>query len=404
MSFDEEMNALFQKQREGKRLFKDYINPKNQYGDKCMFQDCNETCIQSHSISRRFLELISEENNVICPIIDPCNIGRNIQELENSTKPNIKFEKLNILTASKFRGFCKEHDNKLFEHLDNYGIENQRDILLQLYRTTCKYIFTNEKVIQSEMETYGYQYWANSEFEEKISLSLSKIKNSLAALLLNCPNLDTTFNIDLNSTLIIDPSSYSLNSEIKILYKKLPNNFNMALEKDLIIPIDNQISHCVVVVFPEKKHSNLMVISSPQVINMIFTQKNIGSSIAILNMIESILMQDSYFYISPSIYNNWSNEKKQIILEDFFFCTERKFLQEYDISIFDSVREAIIENEAIDVKKHELLKIKMLPSRKSFSERFSVFCNMTLKDRQDKIRFTGNEQGNNYPIGPLIIL
>ena len=115
------------------------------------------------------------------------------------------------------------------------------------------------------------------------------------------------------------------------------------------------------------------------------------------------MMQDSQFYLKPEIIERWNKEKKKIVIDDFFFVTERKFLQEYDVSIFDNLRKKLIENEPLSIKEHELKKINLLPERPSFQARYNIYGNKLIKDRQDKIRFTGNKDGKNYPIGALII-
>ena len=74
-----------------------------------------------------------------------------------------------------------------------------------------------------------------------------------------------------------------------------------------------------------------------------------------------------------------------------------------DISIFDNLRKELIENETQSIQEHELQKINLLPKRPSFQDRYIIYRNKTIKDRQDKIRFTGNKDGKNYPIGALII-
>ena len=130
---------------------------------------------------------------------------------------------------------------------------------------------------------------------------------------------------------------------------------------------------------------------------------HLNSKIQILNTIESVMMQDSQFYLKPEIIEKWNREKKKVVIDDFFFVTERKFLQEYDISIFDNLRKELIENETQSIQEHELQKINLLPKRPSFQDRYIIYRNKTIKDRQDKIRFTGNKDGKNYPIGALII-
>lgn len=104
MTFENLSNNLFEDQRKSKRLFKDLTNPRNKIHQKCMFSNCEAEAIQSHSISKNILKIINNEK-VVYPLIDPCNLGNSVENLENTTEPNLKFEKKEITNVSKFRGF-----------------------------------------------------------------------------------------------------------------------------------------------------------------------------------------------------------------------------------------------------------------------------------------------------------
>lgn len=403
MTFENLSNNLFEDQRKSKRLFKDLTNPRNKIHQKCMFSNCEAEAIQSHSISKNILKIINNEK-VVYPVIDPCNLGNSVEDLENTTEPNIKFEKKEITNVSKFRGFCKKHDNDLFEKLDNYGINTQQDIFLQLYRTTCKFTFEMDKVQESEEKIFRYQYWSNSEYENKINLSINDLKLSLEDMLIDFPELKTKLNLNLSENLVIETISNTQTKKVFVLYTKIPAYFNFALEKDFILKLNGEIAHCVFVLLPGENYSNMMFVSSKEIINYILQQGITSSDIRILNILESIMIQDSKFYISPTIISNWGNEKLKMIIEDFFFCTERKFLQEYDISIFDQLRNALLNDKPDIVKEHELKKMNSLPQRKLFQERYQNYQYMTLKDRHSKLRYTGNKERKNYPIGPFEVI
>lgn len=394
-------NNLFKKQREARAKYSRLMNPRKDNSEICMFSDCNESCIKSHSISRNVLKHIADNQEVIMPIIDPCNLGNNFNELEKTDKPNIEFKRKNIASAGTFRGFCEKHDNAIFQALDDYGIKTQRDIFLQLYRTTCKYFFSNKSVEKTEWDTFGQYYYANPEFERKIFLSIYELKDFLEDMLIDFPELASPIPETVNNSLTLAPWSNKFEKKCMVIYKCLPKDFNFVIENNLILKVNDKISHCIFVLLPGENYSNLFAISSPEIITMIHS--HLYSEIQILNTIESILMQDSQFYLNPKIIENWSTEKKRMIVDDFFFVTERKFLQEYDISIFDDLRKKFIANETQSIKEHELKKIDSLPERSSFQERYIIYGNKTIKDRQDKIRFTGNKDGKNYPIGALII-
>lgn len=397
---EEFTNELFRKQRQARSEYARLMNPRKDNDETCMFYGCNDNCIKSHSISRNVLKSISDNNEVIMPIIDPCDLGKNYLELENASTPNIDFQRKNITSAGVFRGFCKNHDNAIFQSLDDYGIKTQRDIFLQLYRTTCKYFFSNKNVEKSEWNTFKQYYYANPEFEREIFLSIFELKNFLEDMLIDFPELAAPIP-DTDQSFIIEPWSNSFEKKSLILYRRIPKDFDFAIENNLILKINDKILHCIFVILPGKDYSNLLAISSNDVIKMLHSHLN--SKIQILNTIESVMMQDSQFYLKPEIIEKWNREKKKIVIDDFFFVTERKFLQEYDISIFDNLRKELIENETQSIQEHELQKINLLPKRPSFQDRYIIYRNKTIKDRQDKIRFTGNKDGKNYPIGALII-
>ena len=142
---EEFINELFRKQRQARAEYARLMNPRKDNDETCMFYGCNDNCIKSHSISRNVLKSISDNNEVIMPIIDPCDLGKNYLELENASTPNIDFQRKNIASAGVFRGFCKNHDNAIFQSLDDYGIKTQRDIFLQLYSQSQigKYVLNN---------------------------------------------------------------------------------------------------------------------------------------------------------------------------------------------------------------------------------------------------------------------
>jgi len=400
IDFESYVTELFKKQRESRIHYKDLMNARKDHGEKCMFCDCSDDSIKSHSISENVLAMFSDNNDVIFPKIDPCNLGNNYQDLENTSKPNIKFERTKIASAGTFRGFCQVHDNDVFQPLDDFGITTQKDIFLQLYRTACKYYFTNLNVEKTEKSFFGYYYNSNPEYEKKIDLSLSELKNFLEDMLIDFPELASPIP-NTNQSVILEPMSENFSSKCLILYRRIQKDFNFAIENDLIIKMNDRVSHCLFVLLPGKNFSSILAISSPEIIKEIHNHLN--SKIQTLNLIESIMMQDSQFYLPPKIVENWPLERKETIINDFFFITERYFLQEYDISIFDELRINIISNMENSIKTHELRKIKELPSRKEFAERFLIYRNTTIKDRQDKLRFTGNKDGNNYPIGALVI-
>lgn len=140
-------------------------------------------------------------------------------------------------------------------------------------------------------------------------------------MLIDFPELETKLNLNLSENLVIETISNTQTKKVFVLYTKIPAYFNFALEKDFILKLNDEISHCVFVLLPGENYSNMMFVSSKEIINYILQQGITSSDIRILNILESIMIQDSKFYISPTIISNWGNEKLKMIIEDFFFCT-----------------------------------------------------------------------------------
>ena len=115
----------------------------------CSFPNCKNKSILSHTISKGQLKVISENGIVYC-------IRRNI--LKHETKI-IKNE--GVQTFSRFYGFCKIHDNKIFEELDSIHMKysNEKNInfnkicFLLLFRQVCHEINKKNSVPESITQT-----------------------------------------------------------------------------------------------------------------------------------------------------------------------------------------------------------------------------------------------------------
>ena len=101
---------------------------------------CNEI-ISAHSIQKkRQLSLIAEKGHVY-------RLSADLSMLRsNNGVPGLK--KVGVNRASTFAGFCKHHDNALFEPIDNFplGPEKQQNALYS-YRCLCREYFVKDNVV-----------------------------------------------------------------------------------------------------------------------------------------------------------------------------------------------------------------------------------------------------------------
>jgi hypothetical protein len=101
---------------------------------------CNQI-VSAHSIQKkRQLSLIAESGHVYRLNADPSLLSR--------TGGIPQLQKIGINKVSTFAGFCKHHDNKLFEPIDNHLFApNNKQAALYAYRSICREYFTKENAV-----------------------------------------------------------------------------------------------------------------------------------------------------------------------------------------------------------------------------------------------------------------
>ncbi|MDC5856681.1 hypothetical protein [Vibrio europaeus] len=108
----------------------------------CLHPDSISCCnqiIKAHSIQKnQSLSSISIDNHVYQLSIK--------SSLEKDY--SVCYEKEGINKASTFRGFCKKHDNNLFEAIDNYVLApTEEQVFLYAYRSICRELFEKNKAV-----------------------------------------------------------------------------------------------------------------------------------------------------------------------------------------------------------------------------------------------------------------
>lgn len=101
---------------------------------------CNEI-ISAHSIQNKGqLNRIAENGHVY-------RLSADLSILKKTGGlPGLK--KIGVKQASAFSGFCKYHDNAVFEPIDNHQLtENKMQIALYAYRCVCRELFVKENAV-----------------------------------------------------------------------------------------------------------------------------------------------------------------------------------------------------------------------------------------------------------------
>lgn len=111
---------------------------------RCLHYDGSHRCkkiINAHSIQKnQSLEAISENGHVY-------RLSPNIGSLKKN-KGRLTFDKCGIHRVSTFLGFCKKHDNELFEPIDNFQlVPTVHQVFLYAYRALCRELFVKENAL-----------------------------------------------------------------------------------------------------------------------------------------------------------------------------------------------------------------------------------------------------------------
>lgn len=318
----------------------------------CIFNNCNnKSIVRSHSIQKsKSLKLISENNHVLHPMVN-----------EESTRPEMLMKSVGINNASTFPGFCQEHE-EIFSGFENDGrILTINQGQLQSYRNICREVVFNNNELESKRYALNrYLELRNMKATEYIRYKSSKELKSV--------------NIDYEDFFVAVVNKYIKKLEEKIVILKKyqgylfdaisgTKKFNALYTEGLWVnfqfPIslcgiasvgvlDNEIervAYCILNVVPVENSTTIIIAGLKQDVGILepyweyYTQNNIS----ILNMIESFMIHGSdHWFIKPSIWNSISIDKQKIILNDIL-ATEKSFIDQFSLSIFDEVRNVFIE-------------------------------------------------------------
>lgn len=118
---------------------------KNKNRGRCLHVESGERCnkiINAHSVQKNgMLSKIAENGKIY-------SLSTNIGDF-NKNKGLISFNKTGISKFSTFKGFCKYHDNFLFEPIDNFPLQpTHEQVFLYAYRSLCKELFLKENSLK----------------------------------------------------------------------------------------------------------------------------------------------------------------------------------------------------------------------------------------------------------------
>lgn len=369
------MSTLKDKNIEKNKMFNDkfqsFISKKATM--TCMYPGCRKNAVNSHSISKKSsLYRIAEDGKLITSKSKRNDAERN---------KKIKFENIVINIASTFKGFCNDHESIFFD-IDQREICTYRDIFCQIYRTTCKEIFINDAIKKTERDVQGFEILYNSKFEKSKLINSENVMHLFHDLLIDYPEAYQKIPLNKNFMAAFEPYTDASDLKIKVIIKKLNFKCPVAVQTKLTVNKGKLQYDCFVIVVPNDNSTIIIIISHPDELQCLLG--HVGSDIDSLCFIESVMMLDGDWYIKPSIVQSWSPEKLKAIEDDYYFFTERKFIDSYDISIFDQIRQSLCKSLSNERRVAELKKINNFPNRKCFAKRESIQNEKMINDIYQK--------------------
>jgi len=145
-----------------------FLKTTKQFKNKgrCLHYEAGERCqeiVNAHSIQKRgALSMIAHNGHVYRLTADLSILRKN--------KGRVSFQKKGINDVSTFLGFCRMHDNKLFEPIDNYPlIPTNQQVFLYGYRSLCRELFVKENslnAIDGQLNDSMDRKWIKSVFSD----------------------------------------------------------------------------------------------------------------------------------------------------------------------------------------------------------------------------------------------
>lgn len=349
---------------ESEKPFRKFTARKSNSSILCMQQGCQQSAINSHVISKnQYLKNIAVDNQVI---------GIESRDQFNSDNRFVRGMSLNLIginEATTFKGYCKSHDNELFESIDNGPIKSIEDILLQCLRTI------------------DYSLYAETWTTEVMRHVLKKVANGIGPenfRQIYCGQFDGLEPIRCLRTYVVQALEDAHQTS---KWEPLPSGIGLALNDNYEVHFRRVYTPIPLAMYNFFKLNTghvLYVIALPaqEYIDLIFIcnqEFDMGSrwryqitqdSLSVLNFLECCMSAFECWVASPRVFENMSEEKKALFQADIYNQHGRSFFKDnrtYDVSIFDEIRLDILARLPDDDKRKtvELHKISNLPPREA---------------------------------------
>lgn len=290
-----------------KKLLNSYYKTKNAKLSLCLYPtSCSNKAILAHTIQNsRVFDLLAVKGHVI-GILDRVN---------GDHKPYLHFGKLGRKEASTFAGLCSNHDNKLFEPIDNSAIDltKKEQLFLLAYRAVLK-------ELHAQMERAAK---SQSLYSEKIEMGLTP-KNSITrdgiyATETMMLSFETYEYKEILDEALLSENFESLNHlAIKVSHKNPSVACSQMFSADSV-HFNNDVIRLILNVLPVSYNESIVIFSfvadekepATDYLHKCFRGDDFSKKYEISKM---IIRNCENFFVNPVFYNTWSEKKKEEIL------------------------------------------------------------------------------------------
>lgn len=305
---------------------------------ECFHPDsiCSSQIIKAHSIQKnRILNNLSDNGHIL--------MFQSSKEDEGLTwKPS----EIGLNKATVFTGFCKYHDQEIFEPIDIYEFEseNEEQVFLFAYKALAKEHHTKLSMFEAYKRVLNWLRTKNAselkkhafikdekEIETKMGLIpyMTQIVKELKAASKNLKSYQNIFNSNLDSekysniesVILILPNEYpiSCSSCISLTKDFKGNKINdltnlRAMLKYLFLTIFPENRNTYIILSYLKKHKHYFKFIEDQILDKnIDVQKKLISNL-LLKHVEN-------FVLSPTLWNSLDDKNKGKIIEIYLNST-----------------------------------------------------------------------------------
>ncbi|CAG4990474.1 hypothetical protein DYBT9275_00536 [Dyadobacter sp. CECT 9275] len=294
---------------------------------QCMYKNCSNETIKSHTIQKSEpLLQISENNKVVTPEY-------------SLKKKKLEITAINIKNASVFPGFCIEHE-RIFDKLEiSKDLQNLQNIQLQIYRSISREIFSKQNMIESlEYSKQRYLEIVNRKFERKLVSKLPSYVKIDKSIELKSTKYSRKTYIEDELTREMNNNKFILNNILLPFRDKISKDIKKNKVQNIYITVTNIDIHipcCLsgIITLSPKKNLNIFMIANvlhyqDQVYIILasyvkykkwmdlYTDRFHANPFYMLSEIENWMIYHSdHWFLKPSVWDELSNSNKEKIIE-----------------------------------------------------------------------------------------